>query len=173
MLLGLSLFDVAAAAAPRVQERRAEGALLATALEHACQSMGLRPVAGQSAADLAQQLAEPVLLAAGGEFLPPDAARESERTGADAELARQEYEQAIIVMNPARGVAHRVLSASLAGPQEQAAAACGWRFGALQEASFPSSGEVPPGHRALCGRCFPRWRAYRKLAASSGEPSHA
>jgi len=131
--------------------------------------MGLRPVAGQSAADLAQQLAEPILLAADGEYLPPGERQDSEQSGADAELAKREYEHAIIVLNPARGVAHPALPASLTGPQEQAAAACGWRFGSLPEASFPSFCEVPAGHKALCGRCFSRWRAYRKLAASSGE----
>ena len=173
-LMGLSLYDVAAAAAPRVQEHRADGSPLAAALEHACQDLGLRPAAGQSDADLAQQLVEPVLLAADGEFLPPADLLVAERSGTDEELAKQEYGQAIIVMNVARGVAHRALPASLSGPQEQAAAACGWRFGAVADTTFPSISEVPQGHKALCGRCFPRWRAHRKLAASPGDnpPSH-
>jgi len=132
-------------------------------MREACADLNLTQASGQLAEDLAQQLSAPALLAADGEFVPTS---ERHSPDPDAEIARAEYENALIVYSLGRRVAHRALAATLEQEEGQAATACGWKFGSSPDITFPSSSELPSGHKTLCARCFPRWRAFRKLEST-------
>jgi len=82
---------------------------------------------------------------------------------ADAEesLVREEM-SSVLILNGKRGVVHRTLSSSLDLPPTELITACGWKYGLCTDITFPSPDQVPSTHKALCGRCLPRWRAVVK-----------
>jgi len=170
-----SLTDLAAAAAPQVAARTREGEQLHAAVEQVCVELGASAAsAGQPAADIAAQLATPILVEADGEFAPPPVDEQARRTGADEELARGELATAIVVLNLASGVAHRAVAETMGEDSSAATAGCGWKFGKTPEIEFPSPDAVARDHKRICGKCFPRWRALLKAGAASrgaGPPS--
>jgi len=162
-----SLEEVVAEAAPIVAAARVNGATLPEAMATACADLGLRPsdpAAGK--ADLCEQLVAPVLTCAAtdAEYAPPAVVTEAARHGIEEELAAQEQREAIIVFNGSSGVAHRAVPATFDLASDLQTSACGWRYGRAPDATFPDEQSIPAGHRALCGKCFPRWRALRKRA---------
>ena len=168
-----TLEEVAASMAPQVAAARQQGAPILEAVAATSSAMDLPAGAGTTLAqELGAQLVTPILVAAdaGAEFAPQGVIADAARHGVEEALAEQERAEAIVVLNGARGVAHRVLEASLDLAPDLHSTACGWKFGGWRDASFPAPEDVPSGYQALCGRCFPRWRAIRKrtLAAPGG-----
>jgi len=171
-LLSPSLDQVVAKAAPAVARAKARGAKLVDAVTQTCRDVATSTDAPATPADeVADQLVAPVLESLRDvEFAPPSVERVAASAGTDQQLAQEEQQSAVIAFNSARGVAHRVLYASLEGNADLDTAACGWRFGKASGVTFPDASSIKGDYRSLCGRCFPRWRALRKrLGASPGE----
>jgi len=157
-------------AAPQLEAMVRGGSGFDEALAVVCrETVAVAPQGCADHADLAEQLAPIVVeaIAGAGDFAPAALLADPSAQAAEEDLVQDEM-GSVLVLNGARGVVHRALTSALDLPPGRATTACGWAFGLCAETSFPSAAEVPDGHRALCGRCLPRWRALRKRLVAPG-----
>ena len=158
-----SLEQLVAAAAPRVEARAREGQPFREAVAEACGDLDVRLPTGEPLGpEVIAQLAPQVVVAlGGGDFLPDDVRTELANQQAEEEEI-QEERGAVLVLNVARGVVHRLAVAQVSIDAEHAANICGWQCGEVGVASYPDASDIPAGFRSFCGRCLPRWRALRE-----------
>lgn len=171
VLLGPSLSGLASSIAPAVAILDpVTGPLIGDVKQAVAGALGELatplPWGGQSTEEFAEQLVAPVLEAmVDADFVPQPEEAAAAEAGVERALVRSEQES-VLVLNGNRSVVHRVALASLDWPAEQWTTACGWPCGLAAAAAFIELHEVPQGHKALCGKCLPRWRALRKADRS-------
>ena len=168
-LEGLALAELTAAVVPAVRARTAAGAAAPVAVAEAlAQTSSVEPPRGSSPEEVAQQMLAPILSAIqDADFAPPEIEKAAAAEAVEEEHARREQE-GLLILNGDRGVVHRAVLATLELPPGQMTTACGWTYGSAVSAQVIAPSDAPPGHKALCARCLPRWRFLRKSVGQDG-----